>query len=142
MKSGRLTGIEAGRGVAALLVLGVHARDHLFKNFGQSVPLGDLFVFGHAGVDFFFVLSGFIILYVHAKDIGRPHRLSHYLQRRFTRIYPFYWAALLLTLAVMSVSKAQIFPSFFHVVSSVLLIPLSGDPVIPVAWTLQNEVTF
>jgi len=47
--------------VAALLVVAVHARDHVFKNYGMLVPIGDWFIFGHAGVDFFFVLSGFIM---------------------------------------------------------------------------------
>lgn len=143
MKSDKLTGIEAGRGVAAMLVVGVHARDHLFKNFGVPVPLGDLFFFGHAGVDFFFVLSGFIIMHVHASDIGRPGRLGHYLQRRFTRIYPFYWIVLLLTVLALALSsRPDAFPSIPYITSSALLLPGGGAPVVPVAWTLKNEVVF
>jgi exopolysaccharide production protein ExoZ len=137
----KLTGIEAGRGVAALLVLGVHARDHLFKDFGP-IPLGDFFVFGHAGVDFFFVLSGFIIFYVHAGDIGRPHRLMHYLRRRFTRIYPFYWIISLLTLAAIAFSAHQEFPSAGQFIASALLLPVNDIVIVPVAWTLQQEIGF
>src|SRR5487761_2014894 len=143
LKSDKLTGIEAGRGVAAMLVVGVHARDPLFKNFGVPVPLGDLFFFGHAGVDFFFVLSGFIIMHVHASDIGRPGRLGHYLQRRFTRIYPFYWIVLLLTVLALALSsRPDAFPSIPYITSSALLLPGGGAPVVPVAWTLKNEVVF
>jgi exopolysaccharide production protein ExoZ len=137
----KLTGIEAGRGIAALLVLGVHTRDHLYKGFGRF-PLGDLFVFGHAGVDFFFVLSGFIIFYVHAGDIGQPRQLMHYLRRRFTRIYPFYWVISLLALAAAAVSAHQEFPSAENVIASALLLPLSEVVVVPVAWTLQHEIIF
>src|SRR5437870_555325 len=137
----KLTGIEAGRGIAALLVLGVHARDHLFTDFG-SVPLGDFFVFGHAGVDFFFVLSGFIIFYVHADDIGRPYRLMHYLRRRFTRIYPFYWVISLLTLTAIVLSAHQGLPSAGQFIASALLIPLNDIVIVPVAWTLQQEIVF
>ncbi len=70
-------------------------------------PASGLFAFGHAGVDFFFVLSGFIILHVHAGDIGRPVRLGHYLQRRFTRVYPFYWVVFLLALLAMGLRHAS-----------------------------------
>jgi peptidoglycan/LPS O-acetylase OafA/YrhL len=57
-----------------------------------------VFQFGHAGVDLFFVISGFIITYVHYDDIGTPSRLGRYAARRFQRIYPLYWLATLVTL--------------------------------------------
>ena len=43
------------------------------------------------GVNFFFVPSGFIIFFAHAKDVGRPARIGTYLWRRFARVYPTYW---------------------------------------------------
>ena len=137
----KLSGIEAGRGVAALLVVGVHTRSHLFKN-GIEDTLADLFLFGHSGVDFFFVLSGFIILYVHYRDIGRPARVGNYLRRRFTRIYPFYWLMTLLALAAIALSAHQATPSLWSYVLSVLLLPVAEHPIIGVAWTLQHEITF
>ncbi len=141
IRSQKLNGIEAGRGVAALLVLSLHARDHLFKAFGIA-PFGEIFAFGHAGVDFFFVLSGFIILHVHDADIGRPQRLMHYLRRRFTRIYPFYWVVLLLTFAAMALgSHAGLLPPI-RIVTSTLLLPTFDWPIVGVAWTLQHEVVF
>ena len=85
----KFSAIEAGRGVAALLVVGVHSRNHLFKG-GTENMLADLFLLGHSGVDFFFVLSGFIIMYVHYRDIERPERVGNYLRRSFTRIYSSY----------------------------------------------------
>ena len=104
--------------------------------------MGDCFLFGHAGVDFFFVLSGFIIAYVHARDIGRPERLARYLQRRFTRIYPFYWIICLLTLPLLAFSTHQDLPTGMNIGTSFLLIPIGQLPFIDVAWTLRHEVVF
>lgn len=140
-RSSRLAGIEAGRGLAALLVLGVHLRDHLFKNFGVPIPIGDWFIFGHAGVEFFFVLSGFIIFHVHECDIGHPARLWHYLQRRFSRIYPFYWIMLLAALVSLGISFHHGLPSVLRTFLSSLLLP-GHKPILPVAWTLQHEILF
>ncbi len=50
---------------------------------------------GYVGVSFFFVLSGFILVYTYA---GRNLVLRDFWQTRFARIYPAYLFALLLTL--------------------------------------------
>jgi peptidoglycan/LPS O-acetylase OafA/YrhL len=50
---------------------------------------------GYVGVSFFFVLSGFILVYTYA---GRDIVLRDFWQTRFARIYPAYLFALLLTL--------------------------------------------
>lgn len=36
------------------------------------MPLSGLTAYMHTGVDFFFVLSGYIIVVVHRADIGQP----------------------------------------------------------------------
>jgi peptidoglycan/LPS O-acetylase OafA/YrhL len=136
----QLSGLEAGRGIAAMLVLLTHCQHHCGLVFGPF-PLGDIFAFGHAGVDFFFVLSGFIIFYAHWGDLGRPKRLPRYIERRFTRIYPLYWVVLTATLVVGLLSKHP-FPSFEHIMVSALLLPTVGGIVVVDAWTLQHEVLF
>ncbi len=45
--------------------------------------MGGLANKGWLGVYFFFVLSGFIILFAHWKDLGRPGQLKRYAWRRF-----------------------------------------------------------
>jgi len=142
VKANKLAGIEAGRGVAALLVVAVHTRDHVFKNYGVPVPLGDWFLFGHAGVDFFFVLSGFIIAWVHGRDICQPSRLSHYVERRFTRIFPFYWIVCLITLGMLALSAHAEFPTATRTALSLVLAPYGVTPFVSVAWTLQHEILF
>ena len=60
----KLESIEAGRGVAATAVVLHHASAsaNAFSGQGPQV-LTSIFDLGYLGVDFFFVLSGFIIYY-------------------------------------------------------------------------------
>jgi peptidoglycan/LPS O-acetylase OafA/YrhL len=50
---------------------------------------------GYVGVSFFFVLSGFILVYTYA---GRPMNARNFWRARFARVYPAYAFALLLSL--------------------------------------------
>jgi len=141
LPSPRLPGIEAGRGIAATSVVLYHAIRHLNK-IHPAPLLTQAFQFGHAGVDFFFVISGFIILHVHAVDIGRPARLGHYAARRFTRVFPTYWVALTLTIILGLAGHQHAFPSAADIASSILLLPSRTPPVLGIAWTLQYEIVF
>ncbi|MGE4064056.1 MAG: acyltransferase family protein [Rhodospirillaceae bacterium] len=136
----KLQSVETARGIAAILVVLYHAARHVAGNAGY-LPFGSFSKFGHAGVDFFFVLSGFIILFIHHADIGRPERAGHYLKRRVTRIYPVYWAALAATLALIIASPSKTLPGPLETVRDVFLLPF-GDPTLGVAWSLQFEVAF
>jgi exopolysaccharide production protein ExoZ len=137
---GKLEGLEAGRGIAAMMVLLCHSASHCLHAYG-SFPLGRVFAFGHAGVDFFFVLSGFIIFHAHRRDLGRPGRMGRYLERRLTRIYPLYWIVLAATLGTALLSSHP-FPGLEHIVVSALLSPTVGEIIIVDAWTLQHEMLF
>jgi exopolysaccharide production protein ExoZ len=146
--------LQACRGFAALMVVFYHARGVIAqpRYFGESI-FGDAFVFGGAaGVDFFFVLSGFIILWIHAADIGQPQRLGAYLTKRAIRIYPTYWIIFAAVYAVAMVVPAlrETMPGdAWTLVKSLLLVPQeasfagsTGAPVLTVAWSLQYEVVF
>jgi peptidoglycan/LPS O-acetylase OafA/YrhL len=141
-RKARLEGVEAGRGIAALLVVFYHAALHVEGDVPGSAVLWGLPHFGHAGVDFFFVLSGFIISFVHRTDLGRPERLGHYLERRFTRVLPFYWLVLaFLLLDTWILHRAQ-FPGVSELISNVFLLPQAKDQIVGGAWTLVFELTF
>ena len=137
----RLDGVEAARGVAALLVVFYHSALHVEGNVGGTI-LWHLTHFGHAGVDFFFVLSGFIITFVHRKDIGSPGRLGHYLQRRFTRVLPFYWIVLAYYLADIWLLHPARAPGLWELCSNLLLLPQHADQIVGGAWTLVFELMF
>lgn len=136
----KLESIEAGRGIAAVAVVLYHAARHVGKALGAP-ELVTIFQFGHAGVDFFFVISGFIILFVHYRDVGRPERLGHYVGRRLTRVMPTYWVALTLTV-LLGLSGSHALPAFGQAIWSILLLPSHHDPILGIAWTLRYEVMF
>ncbi len=144
-RAGKLQGVEGARGVAAALVVFVHASDMLSptKYFG-TLPFDGAFRFAHAGVDFFFVLSGFIIYHIHRQDIGIPSRAAAYAWKRFARIYPTYWAVLagFGLIVLYSPEKDVTATSAGNILASVFLLPRMQDPIVRVAWTLRHEMMF
>lgn len=140
----QLDGVQFGRGFAACLVVLYHCGRMLAlpQYVGHGTLVKSLFTFGNAGVDFFFVLSGFIILSVHRRDIGYPGRVGHYLWRRVTRIYPMYWAvtALIILMTIVKRDWASLAPA--HVANSLLILPSSQEPLLGVGWTLAHEMLF
>ncbi|GHF74944.1 acyltransferase family protein [Seohaeicola zhoushanensis] len=70
--------LTALRGVAALWVVLYHYEHHFVADFGQVIGMGDL------AVDLFFVLSGFIMVYVY-RDRAR---FGPFLLKRFARLFP------------------------------------------------------
>jgi len=107
---------------------------------------------GYVGVSFFFVLSGFILVYTYA---GREISLRNYFQSRFARIYPAYLFSLVLTFPFFyfGALKMQVpffaFASEHFVLSSVLVllllqswIPAAALAWNPVAWSLSVEAFF
>jgi len=138
--SRNLVGIEVARGIAASLVVLYHAARHVDKNFGAPL-LKEMLQFGHAGVDLFFVISGFIILHVHYNDIGNPSRLSRYMRRRCTRLLPTYWVALAVTI-LMALAGGNQPVSFLDIFLSVSLLPSNRELILTIAWTLRFEILF
>ncbi len=139
-----LLGVQAGRGVAALLVVLYHAERALaLPQYVGHPPLAGITAFGHAGVDFFFVLSGFIICYIHRRDLGHPGALGRYIKARISRIYPPYWAVTAALIAIgIAAHGAGSVPGPSHLVQTLLLAPGGPPPVLSVAWTLVHEMEF
>jgi exopolysaccharide production protein ExoZ len=137
--------IQSLRGAAALLVVLYHA-SALFKRQTGAPFLWDTFSYGFSGVDFFFVLSGFIILHAHRKDLGRSDRLQGFLVRRGVRVFPTYWAAffpcLLAVLALPQLGTQGNERELGTIIRSILLLPQEAPTVLGVAWTLSHELFF
>lgn len=145
VRAPKLRGVEAARGVAAVLVVLRHATDLLAAHHEpRTYPLRGLFLFGNAGVDFFFVLSGFIIYHIHRQDIGQPARAAGYAWKRLVRIYPTYWVVMagFGLILLYSPEKNPAVTSTANVIASVFLLPRLQDPVLGVAWTLRHEMLF
>jgi len=137
--------LQAFRAVAAVLVMVQHLNIALISYFNGTVANETLMPLGYAGVQFFFVLSGFIIYHAHRGEAHDRSRLPRYLGKRACRVLPLYW---LVTLAVLP--AFCLIPSFgedYHrnftaLLSSLLLIPQSHDPHLTVGWTLIHEGLF
>ncbi len=75
--------LDGLRGVAALLVVCYH----LFEAFATS-PVDQRFNHGYLAVDFFFLLSGFVIGYAYDERWGRGLRMRDFIKRRLIRLHP------------------------------------------------------
>lgn len=136
-------GLQMLRGVAASLVVGFHLQAAA-RNEGFDPGLFALFRKGEAGVDIFFVLSGFVIFHAAAQAPGLT--AGQFLRQRFWRIVPPYWAVLgltLLALLALSVIKGttEDLPDGVSLLASVTLWPWPKQ-VMAVAWTLTVEGMF
>lgn len=140
----KLNLLQVYRGIAALLVILFHITDVTKERWNQPF-LGNFFAWGWSGVDYFFVLSGFVMIYVHGSAIGKREKLKEFLVKRCVRIYPIYW---IITIAVVLFSLVS--PVFgkpgalepLKIISSLLLIPYKGLPILNVGWTLIYEIFF
>jgi peptidoglycan/LPS O-acetylase OafA/YrhL len=101
-----LTGI---RGIAALLVLGIHGVPLGF--IGYPGPL-TIFARGYLGVDFFFLLSGFIITHVYLAPLAKPSWSASkvFLWHRIVRIYPVHITVLAGLLAAVALVSIEVRP--------------------------------
>lgn len=133
--------LEMLRGIAACLIVLYHACLFAQRQSGHN-PLGQHFHGLQLGVDFFFVLSGFIILWRHEPDLGRPQAAPAYLLRRWLRIAPLLWFATLTKQALLVCQNKPARAS--EVLRSLLLIPgpKGEGPLITNAWSLTHELLF
>jgi len=86
----RIPELDGIRGVAILLVLMVHFT--LVP--GLRDPLFSAVSFGWAGVDLFFVLSGYLITSILLKSRAEPHYFQTFYTNRVLRIFPLYYTFL------------------------------------------------
>jgi|SoiMethySBSTD1v2_1073268.scaffolds.fasta_scaffold464815_1 peptidoglycan/LPS O-acetylase OafA/YrhL len=160
----RITGFEIGpprhgqeslsliqilRGLAALAVALDHLAFELARQFKwQAAP--SLFSVGGAGVDVFFVISGFVIVYVSEPLFGKSWAPTYFVARRLARIVPLYWSTTAIVLlddlmrhgdlAAANLSPASVAAAFYF-----FPYPRPGGqlaPIFSVGWTLNYELFF
>lgn len=114
-----------------------------------TADLTPLFSTGWAGVDFFFVLSAFLLSLPFARWACGERAFppaGRYLLKRFRRIYPAYWAQLLILLAIAAATSAYAFPAMKDLVSHLFMLfnlpPAWTSPLNGVWWTLPTEFIF
>ena len=89
------------RGIAALVVVFYHLEPRLRSVIDRDAPI-PFINDGQLMVDFFFILSGFILAYAYAGDVDRAgtwRDVRKFFERRFARVYPMHIFMLALFLA-------------------------------------------
>jgi exopolysaccharide production protein ExoZ len=146
----KINSIQFLRGLAALIVVIYHTAGYIKVNYIPYVFLGDFFNFGFAGVDLFFVISGFIILFTSKNYINTPSSLILYLKKRLVRVYPIYWLILSILFSLSwliifvlnkNVFKTEFPNSFFSYLSTIFLLP-KHLAINAASWTLSYELYF
>ncbi|WP_316777251.1 acyltransferase family protein [Streptomyces sasae] len=144
----RLLALDGLRLVAALMVCLYHyaGRGGVVSASWHQNPdlvfptLSGAAAYGCLGVEFFFVISGFVIC---MSSWGRS--LGDFFRSRVARLYPAYWVALLLVTGASLVLPAVVHavrPDEFLVNLTMLQQPMGVPRVLGVCWTLWVEVRF
>lgn len=139
-----LSNLQILRAFAALNVVLFHILE-ISSEHGFGVPIFDfLRGWGKNGVDIFFVLSGFIMVYIAEL---RPRGPVTFLRNRAIRIIPIYWILTLIGLAAIllkgdfqgqPITLEAILTSFFFLTRWTAL----DMPILYVGWTLEWELVF
>ena len=153
----KLSSIQMLRGLAAFAVM----MSHLYaielnaidiRGSGDAALLGPVWEKGFAGVDLFFIISGFIMVYVTAGRERGAASAADFLIARATRIYPLWWLFMGITaIYFMAIHGVPGDPIQFqqaghseavYLLNSALLLPQAGHPALGIGWTLIHEMYF
>lgn len=137
--------LDAGRALASLAVVFHHVGAIAQQQHGVDFA-GGMFSLGQLRPDFFFVLSGFIITWVHGKNLGSRVEAGAFLRARFFRLYPLLFILTSIKVVIILMLggwrwKEQALDAS-TLVSSYLLIPTGQYPVLLAAWTMPYEALF
>jgi len=138
----RLYALQYLRALAALAVVYHHVVEQLPQH-ESTLPAGGAF-----GVDVFFVISGFIMIWI-ARDTDTPGR---FLRNRISRVVPLYWFFTLLMAAILLVAP-QLFESSTldlpTLLGSLFFLPHESSahpgrlwPLVAPGWSLNYEMYF
>ncbi len=149
---GQLRSIQALRGLAALAVMFAHLHGVEGRHSGEDPVLSEAWIAGVSGVDLFFVISGFIMVWVAGDTAPTRRNAAKFLFARIMRIYPLWWlfAAAMAAYFLLAygapwdaekLSAAKV-GGIEHLIKSFLLIPHDAFPILPLGWTLMHEMYF
>ena len=132
-----LPGLHGLRGLAALAIVVLH----LFDMPPLPAPPGTGWLVRalHFAVMLFFVLSALCLLHAHASRVGRPRWVADYAIKRFFRIAPLFYAALLFTLAI-SQWRLPAEDVLLHLTFLFNLSPQWVSSFVPAGWAVGVEM--
>lgn len=133
--------VQCLRGLASLLVCGFHTR--YWINLNDSSKLGDfLFAKGLYGVELFFIISGFIMIYT-TKDnfLQSQYKYSKlFIKKRIIRIAPLY-TILTIVWYIIFIDSFN-WNVFIKIIKSIMFIPYNEFPILYLGWSLNYEMFF
>lgn len=125
--------LDGLRGVAALMVV----LFHLFEAHAGGDPQRQIINHGYLAVDFFFLLSGFVVAYAYDDRWGAMS-LGAFFKRRLVRLQPMIIVGTLIGAALLGLQHWSIFPKLATVaVPQVLVMLLLGFVMIPMTPTAE-----
>lgn len=147
---GKLFDIQILRFLAAFLVVISHLMKEMNGGLYQTENYFSITLIGQFGVDLFFVISGFIMMYVSKNSISGVVSSVDFLIKRICRVVPLYWLFTLITLIITLVipeAKNNNSLDLNYLISSLLFIPyerVDGNvtPFFGLGWTLNYEMFF
>jgi len=148
-------GVQALRGLAAAMVVAYHATQ-MWTQHVDAVELRGTWKNGAAGVEVFFIISGFVMA---VSTIGREHKehpARNFLQRRLVRLIPLYWIMTGVELAKIwfirghrqfANSAFVVATPWAYILCSLFFIPYKNSvgavqPLLYVGWSLSFEMLF
>lgn len=145
-----LKSIQVLRAVAAIGVLTLHAATEKVSFLGGEPGPFKNFLLGAAGVDLFFVISGFVMVYSSESLFGRTDAPHKFFLRRLVRIAPLYWAVTIAIIVyIYAVHGARLWDIYTpaSLAASFLFWPYPrvdgfAFPVHLLGWTLNYEMFF
>lgn len=144
----RIDEIQLLRGVAALMVCLFHLKGLL--NSSTSHIGTTFFGGGGMGVSLFFIISGFIMVYITRKNDGSKLYVKNFMIKRLIRIIPLYYIMVLFWVFAYDTHLDYFHKDYLTLVKTLCFVPIFdsplgaayGMPPLKVGWSLNYEIFF
>jgi exopolysaccharide production protein ExoZ len=137
----RLESLDTLRGIAILMVIGFHTSIPFQLNSWASKILD----FGNQGVQLFFLISAFTMCMMWNSRKSELNRTEKFYIRRFMRIAPLYWLAIVLYFLISSFSNSTQ-STLYQIILNALFLhgfsPIAINSAVPGGWSIAVEMSF
>lgn len=142
-KNDRIEELDLFRGIAAILVILFHYTTRYQELYGHKMNYIINVPFGKMAVSTFFILSGFLI----CKSINKENSAVQFLWKRFIRMWPCYFCAMIITTIVICIGGdvfLERIPTIKQFICNLTMMPeyLGQKAIDGAYWTQAIEIIF